>query len=102
MEKLTTNSYNEIMAKPVVFVDFWAGWCGPCMAIAPIYEELAEKYKDKALFLKCNVDEEQSLAINQGIMSIPCIYVYKNGVVVDKSIGLVNSSLLEGFIQRNI
>ena len=102
MENLTRNNFEEIMRNSVVFVDFWADWCGPCRAITPIYEQVAEKYNQKAKFLKCNVDDEQNLALKQGIMSIPCIIAYRNGQPVDKSIGLVNLNTLESFIERNI
>ena len=102
MEKLTKANLQEIMNKPLVFVDFWAGWCGPCMAIAPFYEAVAEKYKDKAVFVKCDVDEEIEFARSQGIMSIPCIIAYKEGKPVDKSVGLVNENTLSSFVERQI
>ena len=100
MINLTQENLEEIMAKPLVFVDFWAGWCGPCMAIAPYYEAVAEKYKDKATFVKCNVDEEPDFSRKQGIMSIPCIIAYKNGIAADKNIGLVNEAVLSSFVER--
>lgn len=100
MEKLTQENVQDIMNKPLVFVDFWAGWCGPCMAIAPYYEAVANKYKDKAVFVKCNVDEEPAFSRSQGIMSIPCIIAYKNGKAVDKSVGLVNEDVLSSFVER--
>ena len=100
MEKLTTKNMQEIMDNPLVFVDFWADWCGPCMAITPYYEAVANKYRDKAVFVKCNVDEEPTLARSQGIMSIPSIIAYKNGQMVDKSIGLVNEETLGAFVER--
>lgn len=100
MEKLTQENMQEIMSKPLVFVDFWADWCGPCKAIAPYYQAVAEKYKDRAIFVKCNVDEETELSRMQGIISIPCIIAYKNGKAVDKNIGLVNESVLSSFVER--
>ena len=100
MEKLTKNNMQEIMNSPLVFIDFWAEWCGPCNAIAPYYEAVANKYGDKATFVKCNVDEEPEFSRKQGIMSIPCIMAYKNGVIVDKSVGLVNESVLSSFVER--
>ena len=100
MEKLTSENVQEIMSKPLVFVDFWADWCGPCMAIAPYFEAVSSKYKDKAVFVKCNVDEEIEFSRKQGIMSIPTIIAYKNGEIVDKNVGLVNESLLSSFVEK--
>ena len=102
MEKLTRGNYDQMMKNKVVFVDFWAMWCGPCRAIAPIYEQVAEKYKDKAVFLKCNVDEENALTLKQGISSIPCIIAYVDGKIVDKSVGLVNENILSSFVEKYI
>lgn len=102
MEKLTRGNYDQMMKNKVVFVDFWAMWCGPCRAIAPIYEQVAEKYKDKAVFLKCNVDEENTLTLKQGISSIPCIIAYVDGKIVDKSVGLVNENILSSFVEKYI
>ena len=84
MENLTSLNYSDLKNKDIVFVDFWAGWCGPCMALAPAYEKVAEEYKNKAVFMKCNVDQEQSLAVKHGIMSIPCVMVFVKGEVKDK------------------
>jgi len=102
MESLTSKNLNELMSNPIVFVDFWASWCGPCMALAPIYSELAEKYKGKAEFVKCNVDEERSFALKQGIVSIPTIIVFKNGEPIDKISGLVSLEILSSFVDKFI
>ena len=100
MKALTSENMNEYMQKSIIFVDFWAGWCGPCMALAPIYEELAKKFEGKAEFVKCNVDEERSFALKQGIVSIPTIIAFKNGEAVDKLSGLVNLDILSNFVDR--
>ena len=102
MNKLTKSNFDELKDKEIVFVDFWAGWCGPCMALAPLYEKMSMVYEGKAEFIKCNVDEEQELAIQHGIMSIPCILVFKNGKLQDKLVGLSNENILSNFIEKNL
>jgi thioredoxin 1 len=72
--------------KPVL-VDFWAEWCGPCRAVAPILEEIAAEYGDKIKVVKLNTDENQALAMQYGISSIPTLNVYQNGEVVKKIVG---------------
>jgi len=70
-------------------VDFWAEWCGPCRAMAPIIEELSREYAGKALFCKLNVDEDPLTAQKFGIMSIPTLLFVKTGEVVDILVGVV-------------
>ena len=83
--------------KPVL-VDFWAPWCGPCRAIAPIVEELAESFGDKVKFTKCNVDENPTTPTKYGIKSIPTLIFFKDGEIQDKVIGIVAKSRLEEMI----
>ena len=85
--------------KPVL-VDFWAPWCGPCRAIAPIVEELAENFGDKVKFTKCNVDENPTTPTKYGIKSIPTLIFFKDGEIQDKVIGIVAKSRLEEMISN--
>ena len=102
MENLTKSNFESKVGGAIVFVDFWADWCGPCRALAPIYESVANKFQDKAVFMKCNVDEEQMIAVKQGIISIPCIIAFSEGKAIDKFVGLTNEAGLTAFIQKHI
>lgn len=84
---ITQNNFNEITnTNKTVLLDFWATWCGPCRMIAPIVEEIANE-RDDIIVGKINVDEENKLAKEFGIMSIPTLIVMRNGEVIQKSIG---------------
>ena len=72
-----------------VLVDFWAEWCGPCKVIAPVVEELAADYKGKIKFGKVNVDDNNMVASEYGVRSIPTLLIFKNGTVVNQIVGAV-------------
>ncbi|MBR3942423.1 MAG: thioredoxin [Clostridia bacterium] len=78
-----------------VLVDFWATWCGPCMMLAPIVEEIAEEYQGKIKVGKVNVDEEGALAMQFGIQSIPTLLYFKGGKLVDTKIGYCTKAQIE-------
>ncbi|HRP90171.1 MAG TPA: thioredoxin [Edaphocola sp.] len=83
-------------------IDFWAPWCGPCLAIAPTIEALANEYDGKVNIGKVNVDENPNLSVEYGITSIPCVLYMKNGEVVDKQVGAAPKSAFEKKIQQHM
>lgn len=91
-EPLEINDVNfeEIVMKyKNIVIDCWAPWCGPCLMVAPVIEELAKELKGKVVFGKINVDENQRTAMRFNIMSIPTILIFKDGKLVDRIIGAI-------------
>ena len=86
---LTEGAFDSAVSQGVTLVDFWAVWCGPCKMLAPTIDQLADAYADKARIAKVDVDNEPNLARRFGIMSIPTIIILKDGVEVDRKVGLM-------------
>lgn len=87
--------------KPVL-VDFWAPWCGPCVAIGPVLESLAAEYKGKITIAKMNVDENANIPASYGVRSIPFMALFKGGKLVDSIVGAVPKTKLVDMIQKVI
>jgi len=101
--EVTDSSFAQFIRKyPLVVVDCWAAWCGPCRMLAPIIDELAREYSGKMLFGKLNVDENPQVASQYQIMSIPTLLVFKNGKLVDRIVGVMPKQVLEQRLKRHL
>ena len=91
----------EILKSDIpALVDFWAAWCGPCRAIAPVVEELARDYQDKVKVAKMNVDENAKTPSKYGIRAIPTLIVFQGGQVVEQITGAVSRSIIENALKK--
>jgi len=88
-------------AKAPVLVDFWAPWCGPCKAIAPILEELADELGDKVQITKVNVDENSAIAAEYSIRAIPTLLLFKDGQLADQFVGMVGKDDLKAKLEAH-
>jgi thioredoxin 1 len=100
---LTDQNFNEMVNKyPLLIVDFWAPWCGPCRMVSPVIAELSQELAGKAIFGKLNVDENPMIASTFGIQSIPTIAIFKNGKAVDGIIGAASKSHIMSKLSTHI
>ena len=85
-----------------VLVDYWAEWCAPCKAMAPVLDEIAEEYRDRLRVVKVNVEQEPQIARQYGVRSQPTLMLFKNGLVEAQKIGALSKSQLKAFIELNL
>ena len=98
-----TNFEDEVLKSELpVVLDFWAEWCVPCKAIAPVLDELADQYKDKMTIAKINIDENQKTPASYGVRGIPTLIMFKDGEVIATNVGSATKSQLETFFDNNI
>ena len=104
MAKIATNtSFDELLqSEKLVIVDFWATWCGPCRMLSPLLDEVEEEMADKIEVVKVNVDDADEIAMRFRIMSIPTLLFFKNGAMVDRSVGAMPKSALVDKINANL
>jgi thioredoxin 1 len=99
--EVTDATFSEtVQNHPLVVIDCWAAWCGPCKMIAPIIEELALEYAGKVVFGKLDVDKNRAVSMQYQIMSIPTLMVFRHGKLVDKIMGALPKPVLEARITR--
>ena len=101
---LTTDSFKTTVGSSgtPVLVDFWAPWCGPCKAIAPILDELATEFDGKLAIAKVNIDEHDSIAAEYGIRAIPTMLLFKGGQVVEQLVGMMPKAALKTKLQAHV
>lgn len=93
---------NIAASEQPVLVDFWAEWCGPCKAIAPLLEDIAGEYQGKLKVVKLNIDENGSTPVKYGVRGIPTLLLFKNGQVAGQKIGAVRKAELAAFIESRL
>ena len=100
---LTDENFEEtIKNNKLVFVDFWASWCGPCRALAPIVQELAKEYSEKVLISKLDVDKNPTTAERFQVFSIPTMIVFKNGQEAERLVGLIPKNRIDNALQKHL
>jgi len=96
------NFDNTLKTNALLVIDFWAPWCGPCRMVGPVIEQLAAEYTGKVAFAKMNVDENQRVPSNLGIMSIPTIVVFNHGQAVERIVGAYPKAHIEATFKQYI
>jgi len=104
IQQISDATFEEdvVKARRPVLIDFWAEWCGPCKAIAPMLNELAQEYRDKVTIVKLNVDENPKISQRFNVRSIPTLILFKNGQVEGQKVGAPRKSDLVAFLDSKL
>jgi thioredoxin 1 len=97
-----SNFASEVTKYPIMLVDFWAPWCGPCRMVSPIVEQLSREYSGRVAFGKVNVDENQRIAASFGIQSIPTLMIFRGSKAVDVIIGAMPKAQIEMKLKQQL
>ena len=100
---LTNQTFNDCISEDIlVLVDFYADWCGPCKMLSPVIDEIAKDYADKIIVAKINTDDCYDICVNYKIASIPTVMFFRNGELLEKTVGLVSKAELTSIIKKHM
>jgi len=102
LSQVTDDNFEEVILKSEkpALVDFWATWCGPCRALSPIVEQVADSFQGQVTFSKLNIDDNPNVTAKYGVMSIPTLILFKDGKAIERLVGLVPKERLEEFVKK--
>ena len=101
--EVNVSNFDALLANDLpVLIDFWASWCGPCRMVSPIVDQLADELDGRLVIGKCNVDENQDIAMKYGVMSIPTLVILKGGQEVNRIVGAMPKPALTAEIEKSL